>query len=410
MNFRRITSFILLGIGLSCGHKPQSGKINIQIPWPEGSSYKLQFVPVGLTDLRNLSGPDVMFFDRPYITGDRESKELKGTGPVGKFSAVSEGNYVPATYESLLLATVYAHMERLNAQLKDLGYGSLMTLPRKVGINPRIRLAPGESLNNNAVYHEILDGIFVFPYEIPGLPLAFNGGVLAHEYFHSIFHHLFKKNLPTKRSAQRFEDHFNISTNINQPYICRLPPITGESCGRDEELSEREVNSFILSAMNEGLADTWAWIYTGDTDFIMKSFGERTSNRKMNGEFCSLPTHQSVRDLWVKVMRYRDIKCSTENAERTMAAYYYSYGTNLSRFLISFAQSGKMSRQELATAILETLKKMDKAVNAKPEINFDLFVNLFLDTAKELKKEISIEQCTIYGKVVSASGAKACAK
>lgn len=410
MNYRWITAFVLLGIGLACGHKPQSGKINIQIPWPDSSGYKLQFVPVGFTDLRNVSGPDVTFFDEPYVTSNSQTQRLVGASPVGKFSAISEGNYIPTTYKSLMLATVYAHMERLNTHLKDLGYGNLLTFPRRVGINPKITFENGRGITNNAIYYPALDGIFVFPYETTGLPLAFNGGVLAHEYFHAIFHQIFYRNLLINKNQQGVHDHFNVTSNIDQPYVCRLPPVLTNSCSQDVKYTDADVSSFILGAMNEGLADTWAWIYTDDLDFLGKSFGEELTRRKMSGDFCNLPTHQSVRDLWARVLLYRGVNCRRKVAQEAMGSYQYSYGTNLSRFLISFAQSGKMSRQELATTILQTLQKMNTVVDEKPGVNFDVFVNLFVETAKELKKEVSPEQCSISSKIISEGGVKACTK
>ncbi|OQW54404.1 MAG: hypothetical protein A4S09_05875 [Proteobacteria bacterium SG_bin7] len=418
MKFKLLTPFILLGFALACGHKPQSGKINIQIPWPDGPGYKLQFVPVGFTDLRDLTGPDVEFFEKPSITGDEVSQQyrLVGASPVGKFSAISEGNYVPATYESLLLATMYAHIERLNAHLKGLGYGSLISLPRKVGVNPRFRFTEGRN-TNNAVYIPDLDGIFVYPYEKSGLPLAFNGGVLAHEYFHAIFHHIFYKHLKPKKNTESLfvapSNHFNIYASANRPSVCNFTPSFRDSCGKAEDFSNEEVSSVVLGSMNEGLADTWAWIYTDDTDFLIKSFNEeRNSLRKLDGDFCNLPTQQGVRDIWAKITRFNDVKCNREKAGEIMGAYRYSYGTNLSRFLISFTKSGKIQRQELAVLILETLKKMiaTHRNETKFTLSFDTFINLFLETVRELKKEITPEQCSIYTKIIPEGGAKVCTK
>ncbi len=388
-------SLILLSLGLACGKKV-SDQYEIQIPWQTGDSYALQFVPVGFTDLRHMQGPDAVFFDEPTLfeNEDPRKSQVVGKGAMGKFISLAGNRFVPASYNTLFLSTVYAHIERLNKFLREIGHDKILDLPMKVGINPKnIEFKP-----NNAIYHSSFDGIFIYPFYQSGLPLAFNGGVMAHEYFHAIYDHAFQRHVIKSLAGTGVvdplhgESHFaEAKLKLSQRDATRV-----ESCRNEQEIPAL-YNLFVLRAMNEGLADVWAWIYTNDTDFILHSFGKRLSGRVMRGNILSVPTSKMVHDSYVNYLR--EYSCDIKQAVNSLFDSVYIQGTNLSRFVVSFAKAGKIERPELAKMIVETLKKMPDVSyteNRTLNVTFKSFVDVFVSKAKT----VSPDQCEMIKKLI----------
>lgn len=400
------SSIILLALGIACGRKDSAGNLQIQLPWPTANgSYKLEFVPVGFSNLRKMEGPDVVFFDEAtLIERDEPAKsEISGSAPYGRFVSVAENKFVPSTYKTLFLSTVYAHIERLNKLLKDTGNGHLLKYPIKIGVNPKSDFAQGD-MTNNAAYASKFDGIFVFPFERPGLPLGFNAGVIAHEYFHAIYDHAFQQYMVralesglSQKELNSISNHFSRTTMEVDDRRDGAQPVASGECGRNEVENPLIYNLITLRAMNEGLADVWAWIYTNDSDFIVHSFGQSEARRKLNGQFLPLPTAKDMHSKYVTSLRENG--CKPKNALSSLAGRVYYYGTDLARFVVSFAKAGEISRSDLAKLVVESVKKMpDVSMTAdrKVNINFKNFVEIFLKQVKS----ISASQCELVSRAL----------
>ncbi len=166
---------------------PQSNKVGeegtIRVLAPinaEGGAYSLDFIELkGIQDLDTLSGKFVHFFMSPRISSDR----LQGPAPKTRFIRNSDGDYIPANEMTQQLVTVYAHMQRLAALDEELGAQGVNKWPRDIGVAVRVR----GGLDNNAFYDGKTDAMFFVPYTNKELPIAVNGGILAHEHFHSLF-------------------------------------------------------------------------------------------------------------------------------------------------------------------------------------------------------------------------------
>src|SRR5690606_9491676 len=112
----------------------------------------------------------------------------------------------------------------------------------------------------------------------PGpLPMALNGGILAHEHFHAYFFALLLEKVilildqwptPTASSVHSgvksgwWLPHFNSTLNHNMG---------------------------VLLAWNEGLADFWGYLYSGDPQFIGESLPHRLRARSLDRGVSPIP-------------------------------------------------------------------------------------------------------------------------
>ncbi|NCN95145.1 MAG: hypothetical protein GW917_00305 [Bdellovibrionales bacterium] len=119
---------------------------------------------------------------------------------------------------------------------------------------------------NNAFYTGRYDVTAIVPYNSSGLPVAFNSGIVAHEHFHAHFHALFGSG-------------FVESSELHLHGQKAQASATGR-CGLDENIVStdktsfefiRTVNETIYRSWNEGLADFYAALVTGSTNFFDES-------------------------------------------------------------------------------------------------------------------------------------------
>ncbi|MCB0411217.1 MAG: hypothetical protein KDD22_01745, partial [Bdellovibrionales bacterium] len=100
----------------------------------------------------------------------------------------------------------------------------------------------GEPESNNARYFYEQDIITIAPFKKSGIPMAINGGVIAHEYFHSVFERLFVKSYRSQSGG---------------------PPQQFEGL--------QFYNEIVLRSWNEGLADFYAYLYLQTADLFGNS-------------------------------------------------------------------------------------------------------------------------------------------
>ncbi len=298
--FAGIATSLLTGCQPSVEDDRGQGTIQVQIPLTKSQTgeYELKNLTLDtLSDLRTLAGKAARFFLEPGISHGK----LVGKSPEIQFIRNSSGVYIAKDSLSLQMLTLYAHFERLLKQDQTLGIDSVLTWPRQVAVDAKVKPGTGSS-ENNALYSGEND-IFIFvPYRLEGLPLMVNGGVVAHEHFHAYFQKLFidpiKSDYPSVVGLQLHQPQ--LETGIPEDEIPHV-----------EADLPAAYHSVLLRGLNEGLADVWGWLYSGDVNFVRRSLPQEKSTRRLD-----LPVNSFVSpDQLVKMVE------GTQNLNRVGLSY-----------------------------------------------------------------------------------------
>lgn len=399
--FSRITAAILTTSALALSacsprsDEPSQVKGSVRVLLPLNNSqgtYSLDIFELkGIEDLQTLAGRFVRFFLSPSIVDEK----LHGSAPKARFLRNTDGAYVPSDEISQQLATVYAHMQRLAALDEELGVGDVNKWPRDIGVGVRIK----GGLNNNAFYDGKTDSMLFVPYVDPGLAIAINGGILAHEHFHSLFYkRAMRDSIAQIHSRSEFVDKTSMleeesSTANSDKKI--LPTIRGQ------EMSPEDMRLYyhmaMLRGLNEGLADYWGWMYTGDPDFIAQSLPSEKTVRslKVSDEKSvkSLPTEESIQKALKvfysggKKLRFTDY----------VTGYAYTIGTQFSRVMKRYADiyasahniEPLKARKEVAKIIVKILPDIKEDFKKLEEKYYTstLFLNSFLKHVENMQSE-----------------------
>lgn len=286
------------------------------------------------TNPREFSGEAARILVQPTESGGKLSAEK----PVGRYVRATDGTIIPADYITLQAVAAYAHQERLREMDLAAGLEDLLNWPLSVGLEVKV-LDRGESVENNAIFDGRLDALLIVPYSQGRLPIAFNGGILAHEHFHFIFQKAVLDPLKQTSSHacsagvapyHRFEDHIfdagqqpaGGSTSTPTPQTQNVLEAAGQQIPPDV------YNTFVLRGLNEGLADFWGWIYSGDSSFISRSLPFEDLLRRMDSEPYRLRDEKALRESLVDVTRTDKIV-----REEVRVSRAYSLGTQYARFL-----------------------------------------------------------------------------
>jgi hypothetical protein len=240
---------------LACSRRVDDESMRVLLPWPnEQGVHSLQVIEVKtLRDMRKMKGDAAEIYVHPGIT----NTTMDGISPNAKFSKSSKGYYNPKDTITQEMMAIYAHTERLRELDQSVGIDILLAWPRKIGVQTKATDARTDRvISENAMYLSNQDVTLYFPYEKSKLPISLNSGVIAHEHFHAIFQRIVIDPLATK---------FNVETFGREP---GNKPMTEEQLAQLETSSN---NRFVLRGLNEGLADVWATIYLGQSEFLSQS-------------------------------------------------------------------------------------------------------------------------------------------
>lgn len=361
--------FVATALGACSGKQDNSevsGSVQVLAPMNDfNGGYRLQFVNLlDLNNLREVSGRFVRFFMSPRIISNR----LNGSAPQGRFIKNVDGNYVPTNDLSQQLVTVYAHMQKLAQLDEEVGASGINHWPRDIGV--AVKVVGG--MNNNAFYDGQTDAMLFVPYTKADLPIAANGGILAHEHFHSLFYKIVIKNrLPTEQVSIHDRTQFLNSAQIIDEGI------NGEGkrirIGNEDEVDtvpnpqadESKVRSYYMTTfvrgLNEGLADFWGWMYSGDPDFIASSLPSEKLNRTLKVEgtaTLTLTPMEQIRSAASLYTQYDKVRFGNY-----LVGLSYNIGTRYSRLLKRFADISAESRgleslkmrKEVAKWVIKTL-------------------------------------------------------
>lgn len=280
--------YILIPLGL-CGtviscSRPNDGpqvtkEYRVLLPWGENGRYDFQVVTLRtLQNLRALEGSTASF-----------SMGFQGPPPRLQMSERRDGVLFPTEPMSQQLLTLYAHLEKLRDLDSNLGIGEVIPRPFPVAVRAKL-INPGNQkiIRNNAQYSSKNRGLFFAPFESSDeLTFLVNAGVIAHEYFHALFDQLLLRPIQVTMPTELFEEEW-------LPHSPRFENEKASECPRIPEMEkltdkaqlkklQREIYHIrLLRAMNEGLADLWGWIYSGDTDFVGRSINKMRGARDLD--------------------------------------------------------------------------------------------------------------------------------
>lgn len=297
-----------------CTHEDLSGN-RFLLPWLNSDgSYSLQEIEItSLNSPFSVSGPVArVYANAPFghngFLGEPARTEL----------SFANGIFVPTNVLSSLALSVYAHFERLWELDRTLEAGDFLPWPRQAGIDVPISNKEGGLEFDNAQYYSHYDLTVVLPYKIGGLPMAANGGIIAHEHFHAHFNHLVLRPL----QIEYWED-------LEQ---------------------EQEFNRHVvIRGWNEGLADYYAFIYTKDPHFMSESF--------INGAAFSRDLTHSPRAMESNENQWRRYTQIVSQGGR-MGNMVYDVGSEVARLLYDLGQSSEFTHSQIMTHVFGRLRQM----------------------------------------------------
>lgn len=355
-----------------------AGSAKVQVPWllssgePEIKEVQLK----DLSSLRQIKGKYARFYMQPYYSGG----EIQGQEFNGRFTKKDQTFY-PTDVLSAQLSAVYVHFQELYALDQALGVSELQPWPRKVAVVTN----PESSEVNGAFYDNDKDFYIFVPYTFSNVPVMANGGVIAHEHFHS---HFSKLILNPLRAAKA--DGMSVVKELT--FTDSAEPALSEV---GHEVYARSVyQSILLRALNEGFADFWAFLYTQDKDFLLRSLPKqgyrslKISDRPAYGFFSSSALKLAALDeRFLKARRGAHI-----------SAEAYALGNDLAKKLIELtvllAETEKISEKEaslfIAGELIQILPKLkgELLAKAKTQIQTSIYeyLRLLVTTEKSLKK------------------------
>lgn len=316
-----------------------------------------------IDNLNEVTGKYARFVFAPKIT----SEGLVGFAPHARFVKAADGVFVPADEQSQHLAAIYAEFEQLYLFDQKLGVENLLAWPRVVGFSVRI-LNGSSILTDNAFYDGASDATLVVPYKDGHLPLAMNPGVLAHEHFHSLFDRLVVRPLlQEKLISRRMSPSAHAEKELAE-YFEKIQQKAADIELDDAELDERLYNTVLLKSVNEGLADVWGWVRTGDMNFVGRSLPAFTVARTLEVGADETPVplldKKSFRDILASFSR-------TRRAEMLLNDFAYRPGTQLARALIHTVGADRSDlsneefRQEVGALVIRALPELVKEFREK---------------------------------------------
>jgi hypothetical protein len=387
----RIILVSLLALALGCSKDTDvsqtTGDVKTRLPWAEeGGQYSLQEVLLsGITSLTEFGGNYATFYVYPSVQGDR----IHGYHPKTRF--LKSGDlYVPEDTFTQEMAVIYAHLQRLAILDNEMGAAGVNIWPRDVGVAVRYNNR-GSTETNNAFYDGKTDAMLIVPYTQNNLPIPVNAGILAHEHFHSLYFKLVEKDL----FGERLITH---GKKIREEVLGHDNVVESEIDKSTTPSTQKDFNAqyhvMFSRGLNEGLADFWAWVYTGDPDFISLSLPSEKANRTLSAS--GVKDKFMTADDWK--FRIMNNYSRSDVGEKCLGLRVaYCLGTDYARTLKDFAakvqetrglKSSVETRHEVGKAVLKSLVLLKKSFqNLKEDEYFEpvQFFAMVRDSMADLK-------------------------
>lgn len=346
-----------------------------------------------LENLLTLRGAAAQFFFSPGIQGN----QLYGIEPRARTMRTSDGTVVATDALSLQMLSLYSNLEMLMKLDEKVGIKNLNTWPRSVAVNARLADARGQS-RDNALYSGQIDAFLFVPYTKSDLPLSMNAGVIGHEHFHSFFYKLVLKPL-----GGVFSQASNADAHPDHELAEFAANIDRFKTDRGQSLSEREMyHVTLLRGMNEGLADVWGYLYSGDTRFVSRSLrSEKARDLEQQGE--SIPTATQ----WAERIRmYSRVGESLGESYALGSAYAKILRGAVRGALEKTDQNQQLrlsdqTRIEVAQGLIRSLIKLEEQIKALPE-NENLKPSSLLEILSREIPALGTEGCALIREKVEA--------
>lgn len=339
-----------------------NGNVNVLIPKPINNSTSYTLEPVQLNDikvLKEMRGNYAEFF---YAPGSNNGA-LYGTAPQARYSKSQQGFFVPIDMISSQMATIYYHLQNLIQLNESVDLQAVTRKPFQVGLEVRKTDRDQTYEKNNAFYDGYSDSMLFLPMNTTELSLALNAGVIAHEFFHSIF---YKKVLGKTKLVNKTIKAEEIRTAQDKADLFNLTYVRG---------------------INEGLADFWGWLYTKDIDFMRMSFsGLQSADRSLGLQKLEIGVYQTTEEM------NRNIENALDNTVQTnelLLDYIYMIGTPHARFLRNL-----VDLESQATGSVVSLKTLYRVEGDEKK---------WIRVLVEFLDQLSTELANLPGKTVSAA-------
>lgn len=369
-----------------------SGPVRVKIPvYGANGAYEMRVVQLETVDnLKVFGGSSARFFFSPGVEGN----SIVGVRPSVKLGKDGDGVYFPLDAVSLQILTIYYHSEKLREFDRALDIENVTRWPKTIVLNAQIPNARADVRHNNAFYWPDRDAMVFVPYTQTSLPISVNGGVIGHEHFHYIFESFVERQVK-KNGMYDEEAPGAAGTTIAEGNE------TGGVCAGTE--GRKRYLLLLSRALNEGLADVWAWLYSGDTRFVERSLttnannddiadateplcGETDTTAKPIRRLMKEIERKTLRDLDSKVKgKIESCKCfhsrivDIEAAAKAMGqsrdasiGLAYHLGSRVAKVVKQYITGGEGQlktlgvddRQKVARAMLVGLAKIEKRVLA----------------------------------------------
>jgi hypothetical protein len=401
---RSVSKLFCLGLALTavfatsaCSYDKKedsvSGDLPVQVPVYSEGKYQLSiFNLTSMVDLVHLNGASVRLLMDPHVF----KNQLRGRPPELQYIRNSHGVIVPTDFDSLQLLTIYSQFEKLHQLDKSLGVDTANKWPVTVAVNVRTKNnVTGGMEEDNAFYTSQFDAYLFAPYKQDQLPLMVNGGVIAHEHFHSLYQHLvidpLKDKYPDASRPSPHDDNASLKRfGINEDTL------DDGSAAIDADQREK-YHSILLHGVNEGLADVWGWIYTGDENFVGRSLKSEAINRNL-----ALPNY---RQFFPKDLILRTINAVSISQ---LGRVPYDIGTQLARTMKTLMQKHYSSlsdaevRQKMALLIVKTLPVLRDRIGS---LKTDEYLSL-TDVATMMASQIgdlTTDDCQFLNQLIPSS-------
>lgn len=395
---------LLTGVLVACQDSSRvtsaGEQVSVKVPTYKEGTYKFETLTLStLQDLIEVRGEAARFLFSPRM----EKGELVGVAPRARVLKNKDGIFVPLDSLSAQMLAIYASLEKLMKIDADLGVKNVNRWPRVVAMNTKVSDSENVQNQNNALYSGSLDAMLFVPYVREDLPLAVNAGVIGHEHFHSLFY---------KMVLQKLGGSFaKGSGNLHDSKVFLDEVGVSESVGQELEPSIEDQTSYhvmLLRAYNEGLADVWGWVLTGDVDFVKRSL-KFEKVRNLDLDVRPVPTRAE----WEKALSGKSVGA--------MATVSYELGSQLARLIKQTAakqivestkhpSNSQEVRQRTAKAIITSLNEIPTSIQSladKKVLRPSFLIELFSKHMDGLDDNTCAD---LQGRVAGEPEAKVCPK
>lgn len=269
-------SSLVVSCAFSAKERGQNQQYRVLLPWGTGDQYSLQVITLKtLQNITALQGSTAAF-SKGYLGPDVRVRVLER----------GDGVYVPTDSTSSQMLALYAHLERLRELDEVAGAGHLIKRPFLVGMKVKMT-APGfdGAVENNAMYSPKHTALFFAPFHEQTLPMTVNAGIIGHEYFHALFDQLVLRPLQKSIVVEALGESAaapHESPRVNNNGCPQRPEGEKITPEKNLQIMRDLYHVRLLRAMNEGLADFWGWIYSGDVNFIGRSIPSHGGPRRLD--------------------------------------------------------------------------------------------------------------------------------